>query len=135
MDKAAKNKSIKKARRRLAEAQLKFEQAQEAHAEARERGKQVIQRARLKAATWQAKTSRRLERRAAILAAAETKLLELTGPAVPTDEQAETAASPEMAAELLEQRQEMVSIDGSDGIVLPGAQTALREPNEDMPYT
>jgi hypothetical protein len=69
---------IERARRKLARAQLRFNAAQERHAEARVRGKQEIERARLQAAKWQAKAAERVERRAERVARAEAQLLSLT---------------------------------------------------------
>jgi hypothetical protein len=69
---------IEKARRKLARAQLRFNAAQERHAEARIHGKQEIERARLRAAKWQAKAAERVERRAERVARSEAKLLSLT---------------------------------------------------------
>jgi hypothetical protein len=69
---------IERARRKLARAQLKFNAAQERHAEARIRGKQEIERARLRAAKWQSKAAERVERRAERVARAEAQLLALT---------------------------------------------------------
>jgi hypothetical protein len=69
---------VEKARRKLARAQLRFNAAQERHAEARIRGKQEIERARLRAAKWQSKAAERVERRAEGVARAEAHLLSLT---------------------------------------------------------
>jgi hypothetical protein len=72
---------VEKARRKLGRAQLAFNAAQERHAEARVRGKQEVERARLRAAKWQAKAAERVELRAEKVARAEARLLSLSSQA------------------------------------------------------
>ena len=95
---AAQVKAEKKARRRLARAQLAWNVAQEEFAQARVKGKQAVNKARLKEARLLAKASQRLERRAAAVAEAEERLFSLIG-ASPSEEAVQSA---EAAAELLE---------------------------------
>lgn len=72
-------KAEKKARRRLAKAQLAWNVAQEECAQARVKGKQAVNKARLKEARLLAKASQRLERKAAAVAEAEEHLFSLIG--------------------------------------------------------
>src|SRR5690242_20722293 len=65
---------VEKARRKLDKSQRAFHSAEEKHAQARARGRQEIEKARLRAARWQAKASELLERRAAAVARAEERL-------------------------------------------------------------
>jgi predicted HTH transcriptional regulator len=73
-----------RAERRLVKAQLALELAQDKLAQARERGRQEVDRARLLEAKWLAKASARVERRLAAVAAAEDELRSLQPAATDT---------------------------------------------------
>jgi hypothetical protein len=65
----------RKAKRKLAKAQLDLHIAQEKLVQARARGKQEIERARLRAARWSAKAAQEVERAAETVSRAETRVL------------------------------------------------------------
>ncbi|HEX6506543.1 MAG TPA: hypothetical protein VF221_02830 [Chloroflexota bacterium] len=73
-DKSDKGDPVQKARRKLAKAQMELSVAEEEHAQARVRGKQEIEQARLRAAKWLTKTGKRVDRRASAVAKAEERL-------------------------------------------------------------
>jgi hypothetical protein len=105
------------AERRLRKAQLKYEIALEKQAQARERGKQEIDRARLAAAEWQSKASERVENRAAKLRRAEQEALAAGIDFGPT--------TPESVAEVIEQREAAIEAEqNGSGVVLPVGVTA-----------
>ena len=115
----------KKVLHKLSKARLALEVAQEKYAQSRVRGKQEIEKARLRAARWQIKASERVQRRAEGVARLEARLIELTSSPVPDEEtragaeQPEPAVlSPETAAEIIEQRTSDAHPDGSGGSLL-----------------
>jgi hypothetical protein len=65
----------RKAKRKLAKAQLELHIAQEKLVQARARGKQEVEQARLRAARWSTKAAQEVERSAESVARAEARLL------------------------------------------------------------
>jgi hypothetical protein len=118
-----------RARRKLAKAQLDLQVAEEKHMQARARGKQEIEKARLRAQRWQAKASQRVEARAGVLTKAEDRLLSFTAPKVEQPARksgsrkgpaasAGEVSSPEAAAHVLEQAESKRDADESSGIIV-----------------
>lgn len=87
-----------KARRQLAKVQLKLQVAVEKQSQVRAKGHQEIEKARLRAAQWEAKAIQRVQRRVEAVARAEQQLHVATGKTEPegqtTDTLVETAANP-----------------------------------------
>ncbi|GAC1463814.1 MAG: hypothetical protein PVSMB7_06020 [Chloroflexota bacterium] len=75
--KVAKKDPEEKARRKLAQAEMKLHVAQDRHVQARAKGKQEVEQARLRAAKWLAKTAEEVERRSEQVARAESRLLSI----------------------------------------------------------
>jgi hypothetical protein len=75
----SKRDPVEKARRRLTKAQMELSVAEEEYVQARVRGKQEVEQARLRAAKWLTKTGKRVDRRAAGVVKAEDRLASLTG--------------------------------------------------------
>ncbi len=73
----SKKDPIERARRKLTKAQMELSVAEEEHAQARVRGKQEIEQARLRAAKWLTKTGKRVDRRAATVTKTEDRLAAL----------------------------------------------------------
>lgn len=69
-----KNDPEVRAQRKLAKAQLKLHVAEEKHAQIREKGRQEVEKARLRAARWLAKSAKRVEERTAAVIRAEQRL-------------------------------------------------------------
>jgi len=65
----------RKAKRKLAKAQLEMHIAQEKLVQARARGKQEVEQARLRAARWTTKAAQQVERSAEAVARAEARLV------------------------------------------------------------
>ena len=90
-----KKDATEKARRKLTKAQMELSVAEEEHAQARVRGKQEIEKARLRAAKWLTKTGKRVDRRAAGVAKAEDRLAGLLRPDPDASSDSEDALSRE----------------------------------------
>jgi hypothetical protein len=125
------------ARRKLAKAQLKLHVAEEEHAQTRERGKQEVEKARLRAGKRLAKAAQRVERRAQAVARAEARLLSLSGAERDGETNGLTVSSPQTVAGVLEQVEvQRAASDHYEGsIVLPEgvkatAEAASQTPNE-----
>ncbi len=84
---------LKKATKKLAKTRLKLEVSEERYAQARERGKQEIERARLRAAEWQAEAGERVQRRAGAVERAEIRVREATRAAAGEDSEAKAGDS------------------------------------------
>jgi hypothetical protein len=72
--KVGKKNRERKAKRRLAKAQLEFHIAQEKLVQARARGKQEVEQARLRAARWSTRAAQQVERAAESVSRAEERL-------------------------------------------------------------
>lgn len=118
-----------RARRKLAKAQLDLQVAEEKHMQARARGKQEIEKARLRAQRWQAKASQRVEARAGVLTKAEDRLLSFTAPKVEkpstnsgsrkgSEASVAEVSSPEAAAQVLEQAENKRDADENSGLIV-----------------
>jgi hypothetical protein len=129
-----------RARRKLAKAQLALQVAEEKHMQSRARGKQEVEKARLRAQRWHAKASQRVEALAALLTKAEDRLLSFTAPKVErpasnsgskrgTEGSVAEVSSPEAAAQVLEQAEARKDADESSVIVPEGSVS----PSEDRP--
>src|SRR5437588_6751157 len=77
MAKKAEKDPLEKARRKLAQAQLKLHVAEDKHMQARARGKQEVEQARLRASEWLTAAAERVERRREQVSRAEERLLGL----------------------------------------------------------
>jgi hypothetical protein len=120
---ASKKDPVERARQKLEKAKLKWNVAEEKLAQARVRGKQEVEQARLREAQLLAKATERLQRRCMQLAEAENELLSLTGgkgleqepssPAAAADEIEQLQA--EAAADI--QPNTIVSADGAEALV------------------
>jgi hypothetical protein len=119
-----KNDPGEKTRSKLAKAQLKLRAAEAKHAQAMERGKQEVERARLRAAEWEAKARERVQRRANAVVRLEARMI--SAKARETDQRGNGIApqpvdSPEKAAEVVERRGAKARGDGhSDSLIVPG---------------
>src|SRR5438105_2659315 len=76
---ARKEDPQERARRKLARAQLRLEMARDKHAQEGVRAEQEIERARLRAARWVARSATRVERRTQAVAQAEADLASASG--------------------------------------------------------
>jgi hypothetical protein len=130
---AAKKDPSEKARRKLAKAQLELNVAEEEHAQARVRGKQEVEQARLRAAKWLTKTGKRVDRRGAAVAKAEDRLAKLLAapeePAPPSnDEPVSAADAPRPALRVREQQalDALSSVYGADGATATEWQAAAK---------
>jgi hypothetical protein len=85
---------IELARKKLADAQLALSVAENKHAQAREQGKQEVEKARLRAARWLAKTSAKVEKRSAGVIRAEARLIALTVDAAGLDKKSKKSKQP-----------------------------------------
>lgn len=88
-----------KARRKLAKAQLQMQVAQEKRRQAMTRGEHEIEQARLRAAKWLEKATRRVEQSAAAVAKAEASVAQAETGRTSTD----APPSPAAAANALQQ--------------------------------
>jgi hypothetical protein len=130
---AAKKDPSEKARRKLAKAQLELSVAQEEHAQARVRGKQEVEQARLRAAKWLTKTGKRVDRRAAAVVKAEERLAQLLATpeeAAPQSDDVQVAApeAPKPALRLREQQalDALSSLYGAEGATATEWQAATK---------
>jgi hypothetical protein len=112
---------VDKARRKLTKAQMELSVAEEEYAQARVRGRQEIEQARLRAAKWLTKTGKRVDRRAATVAKAEDRVAILTtGEDASSPESVAEATAGESAKPALRSREQRAldtlrSIHGADG--------------------
>lgn len=129
-DVGKKKDAQQKAKRQLARAKLKLQIAEEKHIQARARGKQEVEEARLRAARWVAKAAQAVEQRADAMARAEVRWQEVRGGKGQTETPAPSSTgpvpadgggvSPEAAAETLERvESEQTAVETPGGIVLP----------------
>jgi hypothetical protein len=96
---------VERAQRKLDKAKLKWSVAEEKLAQARVRGKQEVEQARLREAQLLARATERLQRRSLALAEAEKEFLSLSGGT------GLEPSSPVAAADALEQRQADTAAD------------------------
>ncbi|GAC1402201.1 MAG: hypothetical protein NVSMB52_16140 [Chloroflexota bacterium] len=117
-----KQHDIERLKRKVAKADLRLQAAQEDASQARERGKQEIDGARLRAAEWMARAAARVEKRARKLTRAEERLREcvawsdgLNGN--PRKAQAGSEPSPEDTVDILQQREATVEFAATPSLV------------------
>ncbi len=112
----AKNDPVERAQRKLTKAQMALNVAQEEHAQARVRGKQEIEQARLRAAKWLTKTGKRVDRRAASLAKAKERLDQARAPIEPDVAEIPDAAHPQGEPVTTLRAREQHALDALKGI-------------------
>jgi molecular chaperone GrpE (heat shock protein) len=110
----AKKDSRQNLERKLAKARRKYEAAQAKYVQAREQGKQEVEKARLVAAQMVATASERLQQRSDKLVRAEALLIGLTGSSPDANTSEGAAMSPDAVADHLE-RLEHEDFDSSTG--------------------
>jgi hypothetical protein len=122
-----------RARRKLAKAQMELSVAEEEHAQARVRGKQEVEQARLRAAKWLTKTGKRVDRRVAVVAKAEDRLATLaTAPEEPSPQSgvlpvaAGDAPKPALRTREQQALDALRSVYGADGATATEWQAAAK---------
>jgi hypothetical protein len=128
----SKKDPIEKARRKLTKAQMELSVAEEEYAQARVRGKQEIEQARLRAAKWLTKTGKRVDRRAGTVAKAEARLATMiSGEDQAPPARAEPEAAADVPAPALRNREQQAldalrSVYGADGATATEWQAAAK---------